>query len=442
MNRYSWLGFVALVLPLLAMTAGCKPPQAAPPPAVPEVAVVTVQPTRVLLTSELPGRTSSYRVAEIRPQVNGLLLKRHFTEGSQVKQGDLLYEIDPAPYEAALNNASASLLAMKEGAERARAALGASIASLKRHESILGLTKANLARYENLVVTNAISVMERDKAASDVEVADAGLRTAQAQIEVDRQGVEAAEAGIQQAEAALQTAKINLAYTKITAPIPGRIGRSEVTEGAIVTAYQPVPLATIHQLHPIFVDVRQSTAELNRLKRSLSNGRLKNNGTADRVKIVMEDGTAYPHEGSLQFRDVTVDPTTGSIVLRIEVPNPDGILLPNLFVRAVVEEGVNDRAILLPQQAVSRDPKGNPLAWIVDDKGKPQPRPLRTDRAIGDRWLVSSGLAQGDRVIVEGIQKALMSRAQNPDTTVKAVPFQAGGVSAAKPEGTAQTSLR
>ena len=187
--------------------------------------------------------------------------------------------------------------------------------------------------------------MQRDQAVTDVEVAEATLRVAEAQVESDREAVEAAEAAIKQAEAALETARINLGYTKITAPISGRIGRSNVTEGAIVTAYQPVPLATIQQLDPIYVDVPQSTVELNRLRRSLANGRLKENGT-DRVKIILEDGTAYPLEGSLKFRDVTVDPTTGSVILRIVVPNPEGILLPGMFVRAVIDEGVNEQAIL------------------------------------------------------------------------------------------------
>jgi membrane fusion protein (multidrug efflux system) len=412
---------------------GCNRPQAAPPPRVPEVAVVAVQPQPILLTSELPGRTSAYLVAEIRPQVNGLIEKRLFTEGAQLKAGQILYQIDPAPYQAAHDNAAANLDAMRKAAERAKAALNASIAALKRHEAILNLATTNRDRYEKLLKKSAVSAMERDQAVADVAVADAGLRVAEAQIESDRKAVGAAEAAIQQAQAALETTRINLGYTKITAPISGRIGRSNVTEGAIVTAYQPVPLATIQQLDPIYVDVPQSTVELNRLKRSLANGRLKDNGT-DRVKIVLEDRTAYPQEGSLKFRDVTVDPSTGSVILRIVVPNPDGTLLPGMFVQAIIDEGVNQQAILVPQQAVSRDPKGNPLTLIVDAEGKAQQRGLTTDRALGDKWLVSSGLAAGDRVIVEGMQKV------RPGMTVKVVPLEQSGTAAAKPEGTAQTT--
>lgn len=440
MKRYAWEPLVVAALMTSLCLAGCSRRQGPPPSSIPEVAVVTVEPQKVPLTSELPGRTCGYLVAEIRPQVNGLILKRIFDEGALVKKDDVLYQIDPAPYQAALDSADANLQAAKKATDRARAALDASIAGLKRHQATLTLAKRNLERFENLVKTEAVSAMQRDQAATDVDVAEATLKTAEAQVECDRQAVATAEANIKQAEAALQTARINLDYTKIAAPISGRIGRSNVTQGAIVTAYQPVALATIQQFDPIYVDVPQSTAELNRLRRSLANGRLKNNGT-DRVKIILEDGTAYPLEGSLQFRDVTVDPTTGSVIFRITVPNPSSILLPGMFVRAVVDEGVDDRAILIPQQAVMRDPKGNPMAWIVDGAGKLQPRPLTTDRAMGDRWLVSSGLARGDRVIVEGIQKALMARAQNPDATVNAVPFQDGKTSAVKPEGTAQTAL-
>lgn len=215
-----------------------------------------------------------------------------------------------------------------------------------------------------------------------------------------------AEADIQYWKAAAETARINLGYTRVTAPISGRIGRSTVTDGALVTAYQPVALATIQQLDPIYVDVAQSTAELLRLNRRLQNGRLNREGTnQNKVKLILEDGTTYPQEGTLQFRDVTVDPTTGSCILRIIFPNPDRVLLPGMFVRAVVKEGVHDQAILIPQQAVSRDVKGNPVTLIVGPEETVQQRALTLDRAIGDQWLVSAGLNSGDRVIVEGIQK-------------------------------------
>ena len=243
------------------------------------------------MTSELPGRTSAYLVAEIRPQVNGLIQKRLFTEGSQVKAGQVLYQIDPAPYQAAYDSVAANHASMKQAAERARAGLAASIAALKRHEATLKLAKTNSDRYEKLVKTSAVSAMQRDQALADVDVADAALRVAEAQVDSDRESVKVAEAAIKQAEAAMETAKINLGYTKITAPITGRIGRSIVTEGAIVTAYQMEALATIQQFDPIYVDVPQSTVELNRLRRSMANGGLKDNAT-DKVKIVLEDGSA------------------------------------------------------------------------------------------------------------------------------------------------------
>lgn len=433
MHRRTWKPSISAALLVSACLMGCSGQQQAPPRPTPEVAVVTIRPQQVVLTTQLPGRTCGYLVAEIRPQVNGLLQKRLFTEGSDVKAGQVLYEIDPAPYQAAYDNAAANRVSMQQAAERARAGLAASIAGLKRYQAVLKLAGTNRARNETLLKTNAVSAMERDQSVADVDVADAGLRVGEAQVESDRQSVQVAEAAIKQAEAAMETARISLAYTKITAPISGRIGRSSVTEGAIVTAYQPVPLSTIQQLDPIYVDVPQSTTELNRLRRSLANGRLKDNGT-DRVKIITEDGTAYPQEGSLKFRDVTVDPTTGSVILRIVVPNPDGTLLPGMFVQAIIEEGVREQAILVPQQAVSRDPKGNPATLIVDAEGKVQQRGLSTDRALGDKWLVSSGLSQGDRVIVEGMQKV------RPGMDVKVIPPETGGTSAAKPEGTAQTT--
>jgi membrane fusion protein (multidrug efflux system) len=443
MHRRAWKLFVVSALLAGPCLTGCDRRQGPPPPLAPDVAVVTVKPQRVVLTSELPGRTSAFLVAEIRPQVNGLIKKRRFKEGAQVKAGQVLYEIDPAPYQAVYDSVAANLNSAQQAVDRARATLAATIAGLKRHQAVLKLAKINLQRYENLLKTRAVSAMQRDQAVSDVDVADATLRVAEAQVDSDREAVEGAEAAVKQAEAALNTAKINLDYTKITAPISGRIGKSEVTVGAIATAYQSLALATIQQLDPIYVDVPQSTVELNRLKRSLANGRLKDNGT-DKVKIVLEDGTAYSHEGSLKFRDVTVDPTTGSVILRIVVPNPDGILLPHMFVRAAIEEGVNDRAILVPQQAVSRDSKGNPYTMIVrtvkskEEDGKDedvvQQQPIATDRVIGAYWLVSSGLAEGDRVIVEGLQKA------RPGAKVKVLPFDAKSKNAAKPQSATQAA--
>lgn len=444
MNRRRWEPLAVAVALAVSCLAGCNRRQESPPPPAPEVAVVTVEPRQVVLSSELPGRTTAYLVAEIRPQVNGLLKERLFKEGSQVKAGQDLYKIDPAPYQAAFDSASANLHGAREAVDRARAALGVSTASLKRHQATLALAQSNLDRYKKLAETRTASTMELDQAGTDVDVAEATLRTAEAQVECDREAVEGAEAAVKQAEAALETARINLGYTTITAPIAGRIGRSHVTEGAIVTAYQPAPLATIQKFDPIYVDVPQSTAELIRLRRSLADGHLKDNET-DKVKIVLEDGTAYPLKGSLKFQDVTVDPTTGSVILRIEVPNPDGILLPGMFVRAVIDEGVHERAMLIPQQAVSRDPKGNPFVLIVDEAGEVVQRGLVIDRAVRDRWLVSSGLAKGERVIVEGMLKVapgIVKRMQevSPGWALKVVEYEAGGPSAAKPGGPAQTT--
>jgi membrane fusion protein (multidrug efflux system) len=267
----------------------------------------------------------------------------------------------------------------------------------------------------------AVSASERDQAVATADTAEASLRAAKAQVESDRESVAVAEAGILQAQAALETARINLGYTKITAPISGRIGRSNVTDGALVTAHQPAVLTTIQQLDPIYVDVPQSTTELLRLRRRLEGGKLNQDGASqEKAQLILEDGTAYPLEGTLQFRDVTVDATTGSVILRAVFPNPQGVLLPGMFVRAVVQEGVNEKAILLPQQAVWRDPKGNPMAWIVEAAGTVGVRRLDLDRAIGNQWLVSSGLAAGDRVIVEGMQKV------RPGSPVREVPFDAG----------------
>lgn len=360
------------------LTAGCQaPPQAPPPAPAPQVAVVTVQPQSILLTTELPGRTSAYRIAEIRPQVNGLIQKRLFTEGADVKTGDVLYQIDPAPFQSALNNA--------------KAALGRSAANLPA-------VRARVERYQELLDDNAVSQQEYDDAAATLNQADAD---------------------IQYWKASVETARINLAYTRITAPISGRVGRSNVTEGAIVTAYQPLALATIQQMDPIYVDVPQSTAELLRLKRRLAGGLISQEGSNQKkVKLILEDGATYPLEGTLQFRDVTVDPSTGSVILRAVFPNPEGFLLPNMFVRAVMKEGVDEHALMIPQQAVSRDPKGNPVALIVDADAKVQQRMLAIDRAIGDQWLIASGLAEGDRVIVEGIQKV------RPGASVKVVAFE------------------
>ena len=373
-NRLAWL---AALLALAA--AGCSSGAAQPggPAAVPEVAAITIQPQRVELTTELPGRTSPYLVAEIRPQVNGIIKKRQFREGSDVKAGQLLYQIDPAPFQVALDSARASL---------------------GKAEANLPSLKLKAERCRELVSERAVSKQDYDDAA-------AAMRQAQSEIEYWK--------------SAVHGATINLGYTRVTAPISGRVGRSSVTDGALVTAYQPTSLATIQQLDPIYVDVNQSTTELLRLKRSLESGRLSADGKNGRkVRILLEDGTTYPLEGTLQFRDVTVDQATGSFTLRIVVPNPQHLLLPGMFVRAVLQEGIADQAILVPQQGVQRTPKGDPFALVADETGKVQMRQLTLGRALGDQWLVTSGLAAGDRVIVEGLLNV------RPGATVKVLAWE------------------
>lgn len=363
--------------------SGTKAPGPAGPP---EVSVVEVKPERVAITTELPGRTSAYLIAEVRPQVSGIIQNRLFKEGSDVKAGDVLYQIDPATYQAAWESAKAQLA---------------------RAEANISRTRALAERYRELVEIRAVSRQEYDDAV-------AALKQAEADIEAGK--------------AAVETARINLAYTRVTAPISGRIGKSSVTVGALVTANQPVPLATVQQIDPVYVDVTQSSAVLLQLQKAMASGALKrDSANRARVKLLLEDGTAYPQEGTLQFQDVTVDQTTGSYILRIVFPNPKRVLLPGMFVRAVLEEGVSEKALLVPQQGVSRDPKGNPVALIVDAENRVQLRVLTVVRTIGDRWLVSAGLAPGDRVVVEGVQKV------RPGATVKAVPFETAKSPDAKP---------
>ncbi len=371
-----------VILACLFLLGACNDKQAqqAPPP--PEVGTITVKEQEVVLTTELPGRMTPYRVAEVRPQVTGIVLKRLFEEGSDVRAGSVLYQIDPAPFKASYDSA---------------------VASLARAEANLPAIRLRAERYRELLASGAVSQQSFDDA-------DAAFRQA--------------EADVKYWKATVESARINLGHTRVTAPISGRTGRSQVTEGALVTAGQPTALTTIVQLDPIYVDVPQSTAELLRLKRNYQSGALGREGTSqNKVRINLEDGTAYPLEGTLQFQDVTVDRSTGTVILRAVFPNPDGILLPGMFVRGVAREGVSEKAILVPQVAVSRDPKGNPLCFVVDPEGKVAQRPLTLDRAIGDAWLVSSGLAPGERVIVEGIQKV------RPGMPVRAVP---GGKSETK----------
>ncbi|PSH04648.1 MAG: efflux transporter periplasmic adaptor subunit [Acidobacteria bacterium] len=363
----------ALMLASLAIS-GCKQ-KAASTASAPEVAVVTIHPERIVLTTELPGRTAAFLVAEIRPQVNGIVKSRLFSEGANVKAGELLYQIDPAPYRAAYS--------------QAKAALSAAEADLHTAEANIPALRSRVERYSGLVKIRAVGQQDYDDAKAALRQAEATVESRRAAVEVNR--------------AAVQSSQINLSYTPITSPISGRIGRSSITVGALATAHQAAPLAIVQQLNPIYVDVVQSNADLLRLRSNLESGRLKQNGQLQKkVKLLLEDGTSYPVEGTLQFRDVTVDPTTGSVTLRMVFSNPKEILLPGVFVRAVIEEGVKEHAILVPQQGVSRDPKGLPIAWVVDKNNKVERRSLELDRTIGDKWLVTKGLAADDRVIVEG----------------------------------------
>jgi len=341
--------------------------------------VVTVQTQRVAISTELSGRTIPQAISEVRPQVSGIIQKRVFTEGSDVKAGQLLYQIDPASYQAAYASA-------KAGQGKA--------------EATLGSVRLKAERYRDLVKIKAVSQQDNDDAQASLKLAEAELAAA---------------------KAAVETARINLAYTKVVAPISGRIGRSSVTDGALVTASQTAALATIQQLSSMYVDVTQSSAEMMKLKQNLASGLLKkDSATAQaRVKLMLEDGSPYPLPGILKFSEVTVDQSTGSITLRAIFPNPKQVLLPGMFVRAILEEGVNEQAILVSQRGVTRNQKGEAMVFVVGAEEKVEPRIIKVVRTLGDSWLVSDGLKPGDRVILEGIQKA------RPGTPVKAVPFGA-----------------
>lgn len=365
-----------LLVPLVS--CGKKGGPGGPPQAgTPEVSVVTMQTQRVALTTELPGRVAASRTAEVRPQVGGIIQERLFTEGSDVKAGAVLYQIDPASYQA-----------VHDGAAAALAKAEANVAPLR--------LKAE--RYKELLDSEAVSKQDYDDASAAQKLA---------------------EAEINLAKAALETARINLAYTKVTAPISGRIGRSAVTNGALVTASQPVPLATIQQLDPVYVDVTQSSSEILRLRKALESGQLSSNDGQAKVLLLLDDGSPYSEPGSLKFSEAFVDPGTGSVTLRTLFPNPKLLLLPGLFVRTVLEEGVKDDGILVPQRGVTRNPAGQATVLVVGAAETVEPRVIKTDRTVGDNWLVHDGLQAGDRVILEGIQKA------HPGTVVKAVPFGA-----------------
>ncbi|MEI7816971.1 MAG: efflux RND transporter periplasmic adaptor subunit [Desulfuromonadales bacterium] len=369
------------ILAISILVSGCdkkKPAAQMPPAGPPEVGVVTVQPQRMAITTELSGKTASFMVAEVRPQVGGIIQKRLFTEGSDVKAGQALYQIDPATYQAAFASAKAA---------EAKA------------EANLFSVRLKAGRYQELVKINALSQQDNDDAQAALKQAEADVASARAVVE---------------------TARINLAYTKLTAPISGRIGRSAVTDGALVTASQPAALATIQQLGSMYVDVTQSSAELLKLKQNRASGMLKNGGASQaQVKLVLEDGSLYPLTGILNFSEVTVEQSTGSITMRATFPNPKQTLLPGMFVRAILEEGIREQAILVPQRGVTRNPKGEAMVMVVGAEEKVEPRPIKVVQTIGENWLVSEGLKAGDRIILEGLQKA------RPGTAVKAVPFGA-----------------
>ncbi|EEE0324040.1 multidrug efflux RND transporter periplasmic adaptor subunit AcrA [Salmonella enterica subsp. enterica serovar Typhi] len=366
MNKNRGLTPLAVVLMLsgsLALT-GCDDKQDQQGgQQMPEVGVVTLKTEPLQITTELPGRTVAYRIAEVRPQVSGIILKRNFVEGSDIEAGVSLYQIDPATYQATYDSAKGDL---------AKAQAAANIAEL------------TVKRYQKLLGTQYISKQEYDQALADAQQATAAVVAA---------------------KAAVETARINLAYTKVTSPISGRIGKSSVTEGALVQNGQASALATVQQLDPIYIDVTQSSNDFLRLKQELANGSLKQENGKAKVDLVTSDGIKFPQSGTLEFSDVTVDQSTGSITLRAIFPNPDHTLLPGMFVRARLQEGTKPTALLVPQQGVTRTPRGDATVLVVGADNKVETRQIVASQAIGDKWLVTDGLKAGDRVVVSGLQK-------------------------------------
>lgn len=348
----------------LLLLSGCNDENAQKPQqAAPEVGVITLKTEPLNVITELPGRTSPYRVAEVRPQVSGIILKRNFTEGSDVQAGSSLYQIDPATYQASYDSARGDL---------AKAEAAANIARL------------TVKRYTPLLGTKYISQQEYDNAVATQRQADATVTAAKATVE---------------------TARINLAYTKVTSPITGRVGLSTVTEGALVNANQTNAMTTVQQLDPIYVDVTQSSTDFLRLKQELASGKLQQQNGKASVELVMDNGQTYAQKGTLEFSDVTVDESTGSITIRAIFPNPHNDLLPGMFVRARLDEGVNNNALLVPQQGVTRNPRGDATAMVVGAENKVEMRTIEAAQAIGDKWLVTKGLEAGDKVIVTGLQR-------------------------------------
>lgn len=364
-----------LALVITAALAGCSPAQQAgqgqqrPPQ---EVGIMTVQSQPLTLTTELPGRVQAFLEAQIRPQVSGVLLKRLFTEGGNVDAGQSLYQIDPAPYEAALASAEASLAKANADARSA---------------------ELTYKRYQKLVKTNYVSQQDLDQAEATYKQALASIKEAEAQV---------------------KTAKINLNYTDVKSPISGRIGISAVTAGALVTANQTQELVRVQQLDPIYVDLTQSSAAIQALRAKMAQGNLKQSEGAQ-VTLTLEDGSTYPLKGKIEYSEVYVNESTGSVTLRAVIPNPDGTLLPGMYVRAEVSTGEDSNAILVPQKGVSRDAKGNASVMVVSSDNKVEMRPVTTGEAVGNQWRITSGLKVGDKVILDGLQKV------RPGAPVKAV---------------------
>ena len=359
----------------LGLLSACQEPAGAQAQAAPvEVGVVTVETEPVAIDRELPGRTSPHRIAEVRARVDGIVLERLFEEGSDVEEGQVLYRIDPGPYQAALESAKATLA---------------------RAEASVASNRLLAQRYGELLESRAVSQQEHDNAMA---------------------AWKAAEADVAAGRAAVKAAQINLSYTRVTSPIAGRIGRAEVTEGGFVRQAEGTRMAVVQQLDPIYVDVTQTTTEMLRLQRLFEAGELQRSGEGAQVGLVLEDGSRYEHTGTLQFSDVTVNPGTGSITLRAIFPNPDSMLLPGMFVRAELEQGVQPEAVLLPQIAVRRDAQGKASVLVVTAENTVEVRPVEAPRVVGNRWMITEGLQPGDKVIVEGLQKV------RPGQAVSAVP--------------------
>lgn len=367
----------------LGLSACGKKEAPAQADAKPEVWVVTLKPQAVNLTTELPGRTSAYREAEVRPQVNGIVQKRLFTEGGEVKANQQLYQIDPALYQAQYDSSKAAL-AKAAATQRSAAALA--------------------ERYKPLVQSHAVSRQAYDDAVAAAQQAAADVLSA---------------------KAAVETAHVNLVYTKVLSPIGGIIGRSSVTEGALVTANQANPIATVQQIDPMYVDVAQSSTQLLHLKQALADGRIKSSdGKEAEVKLTLEDGTVYPLPGKMEFSEITVDPTTGSVIVRALFPNPKHLLLPGMFVRATLSDGVAPQGLLVPQRGVTRDQRGDPTVLLLTPDNKVELRVIKTDRAVGSQWFVSGGLKAGDRVIVEGLQRVRPGMQVTPQEWKPSAPVQ------------------